>query len=68
MLHFVNEDALKCSLDMRTLWGRKICPPELNKRSHAALDGKGVLSSKANGFREAHRPLQMEQSSTSEAK
>ena len=53
---------------MRTLWGCKICPPELNKRSHAALDGKGVLSSKANGFREAHCPLKMEQSLTSEAK
>ena len=49
--------ASKSLSDMHVLWGLKNIPPELNIRSHAALEGKGVFSSIVKLLNGAHRSL-----------
>ena len=53
---------------MHVLWVLEINPPELNIRSHAALEGRGVFSSIAKFLNGIHRPLLIVKSSNSDDK
>ena len=53
---------------MHFLWSLKINPPNLNIRSHAALEGREVFSSIAKFLNGTHRPLLIVKSSNSDDK